>query len=136
MFGLGNKNKKTAILIIPSKQYDESEVHTLNKIFKHHQIKCIHASTFTVGPITGMNHGTLKAEIKISDIYLDECDALVLVGGVGAREQYNDMNLHRILRTANQMKKVIGAIDYAPIILAHAEILNDKRVAVIETEET
>lgn len=135
MFGFGNKNKKTAILIIPSRQYDESEVHTLNKIFKHHQIKCIHAAAFTVGSITGMNQGTLKAEIKISDIYLDECDALVLVGGIGAREHYNDMALHRILKKADQIGKIIGAIDYAPMILAHTEILHQRKATVIEIEE-
>jgi len=136
MFGFGHKNKKTAVLILPTKQYDETEFHTLEKVFRKHHIKSIRAATSILGPVTGMHQKeTLKPEIKLSELQLDQCDALVLIGGLGVREHYNDQNLHRVLQKANQMEKTIAAIDYAPIVLAHAEILNHKCATVIGTEE-
>lgn len=135
MFGFGHKNKKTAVLIIPSKQYDGSEVHTLEKVFKHHHIKTVRAVSSVLAPITGMHHEVLKPEIKAVDIDLNECDAIVLIGGTGAREHYNDSSLHKVLQKASQKEKIIGAIDYAPMILAHAELLHHKCATVLETEE-
>ncbi len=136
MFGFGHKYKKTAVLIIPSKQCDETEVHTLEKVFKQNQIKPVRAVSSIVAPITGMHNETLKPEIKASDINFDECDAVILIGGTGARDHYNDANLHRVLQKANQKGKIIGAIDYAPMILAHAEMLHHKCATVLATEET
>ena len=134
MFGLG-KRKKTAVLVLPPKQFDEAELHALEKALRHHHIKCILASTSTIGPIYGMNNHKFKAEIKIADIQPDQIDALIFVGGQGARELWNDVTLHRIIQTAHKMDKILGAIDYAPLTLAHADVLKGKCATILVTEE-
>jgi protease I len=135
MFGFSSKPKKKAVLVIPPKQYDDGELHAIEKIFKRYHIKCVYASTSVLGTVASMHKETLKPELNITDTKMEEFDALIMIGGTGAREFYNDMNVHRLIQKANQLDKVIGAIDYAPIILAHAEILKHKCATVLVTEE-
>ncbi len=133
MFNLFGK-KRHAVLVVPPKQFDESEIHAIEKSFKRHGIKTRCASSTTVGSISGLHEGKIKPCMRYTEIPLAETDAIIFIGGVGALDICNDFNLHKIIQNANKAGKVLGAIDYAPLILAHAEILRDKKVTVLETE--
>ncbi len=133
MFGFWNK-KKTAVMIIPPKQFDGRELLSLNRAFKQAGIKGSCASTHRHGPLYGLHNEKIKPCMTISEIELGELDALILIGGLGAMEYYNDHQLHHLLQSANRQGKILGAIDYSPIILAHAEILRDRKATVYQTE--
>jgi protease I len=133
LFNLFGK-KRQAVLVLPSKLFDESEIHAIEKSFKKHGIKTRCASSTAIGIISGLHEGKIKPAMRYTEISLVDTDALVFIGGVGALDICNDFNLHKVIQNANRAGKILAAIDYAPLILAHAEILRDRKVTVLETE--
>ena len=55
-------------------------------------------------------------------------DGIVFIGGAGCPRELDKEPIYIIVNNARQAKKVIGAICYAPRILAHAGILAGKKI--------
>lgn len=70
---------------------------------------------------------TIKPDILISKINIDNYDAIVFVGGGGAKEYFNDSIAHKIVKESIAKGKVLAAICIAPNILANAGVLKDKK---------
>jgi protein deglycase len=75
-------------------------------------------------------HGiTLKTDRLISDIKLDDFDALVLPGGMPGAINLRDSDaVIDLVQNAEVAGKVIAAICAAPMVLARAGVIEDKRV--------
>jgi protease I len=56
------------------------------------------------------------------------------VGGTGASRYWEDTTIHSMLKQAVKQNKVIGAICIAPVTLANAGILKDRKATVYKTE--
>jgi protease I len=88
----------------------------------------------TKGLARGMLGGTVKPDILIDQINVDNYDAIVFVGGIGASEYWESPIAHKIIKEAMEKKKVIAAICIAPVTLAKAGILKGKRVTSWHTQ--
>ncbi|MCK5548428.1 MAG: DJ-1/PfpI family protein [Thermoplasmata archaeon] len=82
----------------------------------------------------GMLGYVVKPDMLVRDINIDDFDAVVFVGGIGAAEYWNDEKSHEICREAVRGRKIIGALCIAPVTLANAQVLNGKRATVYPTE--
>jgi protease I len=134
MFGFG-KPKKHVVLVLPPKLFDDNELKVIEKSLSHENIKYQIASSMNFAPIEGMLKHKVKPELRCADINLDATDALVFIGGDGARDYWNDFNIHHLIQRANQKGKILAAIDFAVLILAHAEVLHQKKATILETEQ-
>ena len=54
-------------------------------------------------------------------------DAVIFVGGSGASEYWDNPTAHKIANDANNAKKLVGAICIAPVTLAKAGLLANKK---------
>jgi protease I len=78
--------------------------------------------------------GTAEAELLVSDLRVDDFDAIVFVGGPGAREYVDSPVALDIVREAADKGKVLAAICIAPVVFANAGVLNGVRATSFPTE--
>jgi SagB-type dehydrogenase family enzyme len=77
---------------------------------------------------------TFKPKVLVRDINVDDYDAFVFIGGPGVRDYLTNQTILKLVRTANEKKKVIAAIENAPGILALAGVVKGKNVASFSSE--
>jgi protease I len=86
------------------------------------------ASSIT-GDIKGMDLNTVTATILVKDIKVDDYDAFIFISSQNILEYLNNQDVLRLIRQANEKKKILAAIEMAPAIFAHAGIVRGKNVA-------
>ena len=61
---------------------------------------------------------------------INEYNAVILIGGGGAVQYFNDPIIHEILNKMNNSRKIIAAICISPVVLAQARLLRDREATV------
>ena len=79
--------------------------------------------------------GTAEAVILLNAVLVDDYDAVIFIGGSGAKEYFNDKDAWNIAKQAAEKKKVLGAICIAPTILANAGVLKGVSATSFPSEE-
>jgi len=74
-------------------------------------------------------------DFALTECKADDYDAIVFIGGPGASEYFDSAAAHALAREASAKGKVLGAICIAPVILAHAGLLKDKKATVFPSGE-
>ena len=83
-----------------------------------------------MGTAQGKFGAKVPVENLISDVKMNDYQALVLIGGPGAQDYLQNQDLHRLAQQAIQQNKVVAAICVAPAILAEAGVLAGKQATV------
>lgn len=118
-------NKTIALVIAPGDFRDEEYIEP-KTLFQQHGARTVTIST-TLAPVTGMLGATAQATLLLKDAQAENFDAVVFVGGMGARKLYHEPEALRLARQAVAHGKVVGAICLAPNILAQAGVLKNHR---------
>jgi protease I len=121
-------NKKI-LMIVAANGYRDEELDIPKNIFKEKGLEVIIAST-TIDKAIGKLGGTIFPDILVGNVITDEYDAVVFVGGPGAEEYFDSKQAHKIAVEIYVKRKLVTAICIAPIILAKAGILFDKKATV------
>ncbi|MEK6559664.1 MAG: DJ-1/PfpI family protein, partial [Planctomycetota bacterium] len=58
---------------------------------------------------------------------------VIFVGGSGASEYWDNPTAHKIANDASNAKKIVGAICIAPVTLAKAGLLKDKKATTFSS---
>lgn len=119
---------KALLVIAPSNFRDEELFHTKEELEKA-GVSTLIASK-KKGLIVGMLGGEATSEMVLSEVVVDSFDAVVFVGGSGAREYYSDSEALGIARKSFESGKVLAAICIAPGILAEAGLLDGKKATI------
>ncbi len=122
------KGKRIAMIIAPEKFRDEEFFIPYN-FFNEHNAEVIVFSTRR-GKATGMLGGSFNVEHDLSELNVDDFDAIVFVGGAGTPIVRSDNRALEIAKEAYAKGKIIGAICWSPTILAKAGILEGKKATV------
>jgi len=123
---------KSVLMVIAPKDFRDEEFKEPHDLFKESGVQVTVASTDTV-PAEGMLGMVVTPDITLEQVYSDSFDALVVVGGSGCRMLWDNATLHEIINNFNVTGKTIAAICIAPVVLARAGILKDKKVTVYPT---
>lgn len=118
-----------ALMIIAQENYQDHEYSVPKKILEDTNIEIITASK-NVGPCRGSFGATTEATIAISEINVDDYDAIIFIGGSGAVNYQKDVQAHLTAQEALNRNKILAAICIAPTILAYAGVLDGKRATV------
>jgi protease I len=129
-----NATAKKAVLIIASRDFRDEELFETKQELENADINTVIASTKT-GIIKGMRRGQAEAEILVNDVIVEDYDAIIFVGGPGAKEYFDSAAAQDIAQQAKDKKKVLAAICIAPAILANAGVLNGVRATSFSTEQ-
>lgn len=121
-------------MIIAPKNFRDEELFDTKEELESSGNSVAIASTKT-DTATGMLGGTIKPDMTIDDVNVDDYDAVVFVGGSGSSTYFNNQRAHDIARDAYDKGKIIGAICIAPSTIANAGLLKGKRATSFPSEE-
>jgi len=125
---------KRAVLIIASKNFRDEELFETKRVLDEAGVETVIASTKTA-ILRGMLGGKAKAAILVSELRVDDYDAIIFIGGSGAKEYFNSRVALDIARDAAAKKKVLAAICIAPTVLANAGVLTGIRATSFLSEQ-
>ena len=126
---------KSILMVIAPKDFRDEELFEPKEIFEEKGAKITVASTST-DTAKGMLSGTVKPDLKISDVNVEEYDVIVIVGGVGSEEYlWGDEELRILVKEAYNKDKIVSAICLSPVVLARAGILEGKQATVFPDRE-
>ena len=127
------KSVFSAVFIVASKNFREEELFETQKQLENASIETVIASS-QKGPIKGQFGGTAQALMLLGEIIVDDYDAVIFVGGVGAKEYFGDKTAWKIAKEAVEKDKVLAAICIAPAILANAGVLDGVTATSFQSE--
>ena len=124
---------KKILMIIASQNFRDEELLKPRDLFIKEGMEIILASS-SLETSRGMLGATVKPDILINNIKVEDFEAIIFVGGTGASEYWNNPIAHKIVKEAVSLNKLICAICIAPVTLANAGILDKKKATVFRSE--
>ncbi|MCK5027500.1 MAG: DJ-1/PfpI family protein [Candidatus Pacebacteria bacterium] len=121
-------NKKI-VLIIAFKDFRDEEYFIPIQSFNSAGFETVTAST-SLGTAFGAYGGEANVDTLIEDLDAKKFDAIVFVGGGGSIKHLNDPQFHTVAKKAIEYNKILGAICFAPAILAKAGVLSGRKATV------
>jgi protease I len=122
--------EKNILMVIAPADFRDEELFVPKRIFEEEGVKVTIASTGTE-VAEGMLGETVKPDLAISDVKVEDYDAFVIVGGTGSKKYlWADEELRAVVKEAYNGDKILAAICFAPVVLANAGILDDKEATV------
>ncbi len=124
---------KPVLLIIPPERFRDEELFITKEEIEKFGYKTVIASS-KLGKCLGSRGGFALSEIEIMDIDITNYDSVVFIGGGGSKLFFNNQSAIRIAQEVYSLGKIVGAICLAPVILANAGILRNRKATVAGTE--
>jgi len=125
---------KKAALIVPSQNFREEEFFETKRALDAAAIQTVIAST-RIGILRGMMLGRMtEANILVGQLRVEDYDAIIFIGGLGAVEYVANPAALNLAREAVRQRKILAAIDTAPTILANAGVLTGVRATSFLSE--
>ncbi len=126
---------KRAALIVASQNYRDEELFETKRALDAAGVQSVIAST-RIGIIRGTLGGIAEANILIGQLSIDNYDAIIFIGGIGAAEYVANPIALNLAREAVRNRKILAAIGTAPTILANAGVLTGVRTTSLLTERS
>ena len=117
------------VMVIANKGFRDEELSKPLKYFKDQGFSVDIAST-SLSTAQGMLGMQVDPDLIIEEIKLEDYKALVIIGGIGAATLWDSGALTYKLKQADLKSQVVAAICLAPIVLAKAGMLKDRRATV------
>ncbi len=114
--------KSSILLILPAQDFNEQEYLVISKELLGADKKIFIASD-TSSLCIGSDNLKIKNDVFLLNVHENNFNGLILVGGKGARNYWNNKQLHKIIQKFNLSRKIIGAICSAPVTLAKAGVI-------------
>lgn len=117
-------SKKAIMIIAPENFRDEEYFHTREAMEKK-GIEVDVASTQNIA-LSGIEKEEVSVDLLLDEVE-DQYDAIVFIGGGGAKVYFNNEKALSLAREYDEQGKIVAAICIAPLILGHAGLLQDKK---------
>lgn len=117
-------DKKVLMVVAPT-EFDGTEFETTRKVLERRGVRTTVASTTlsTARATTGL---MVQPAVRLDDVKTWEYDAVVFVGGPGARQFFEHEKVTKLAKDCEY--KVLAALGLAPGILAYGGVVKAKRV--------
>lgn len=125
---------KKVVMIIARNNFRDEELEIPKDIFEKQGAKVTIASS-SLSKATGMLGLVVKPDILLSDVKVEDYDAVIFVGGSGASEYWNNQTAHSIAKKTLDSNKLLCAICIAPVTLANAGVLKGRKATVWPSEK-
>lgn len=120
---------KKIVMVIAPERFRDEELFVPKEYFEGKGVEVELAST-KKGTCTGMMGGSAEATLTLDEVEVGGYDAVVFVGGGGTPLVRKEAKALEIARKTVEAGKVLGAICWAPTILAKAGVLKGKKATV------
>ncbi len=120
---------KKILFIIAFKNFRDEEYFIPKGVFEREGFQTKTVSTKR-GVALGLFGGEAEVDLVADEVKAKEFDVVVFVGGPGTLEYLDNESFYRIAREAKKENILLGAICIAPMILANAGVLREKKATV------
>jgi len=120
---------KRALMIVAPENFRDEELFETKGELEKAGIEVKVAST-TKGTVRGMFNSRVTPDLTLDEVRVEDWDAIVFVGGVGCQVYFEDERALSLAREAAQQGKKVCAICIAPVILANAGVLENRKATV------
>ena len=117
-----NHKNRSVLLFLPATDFTEQEYLIISDALTKAGIKIFIASDSNFLCI-GSNGLKVKNDIQLYNVHESNFGGLIIVGGKGTRNYWDNKTLQLIAQKFVKNKKTVGAICSAPIILAKAGLI-------------
>lgn len=117
---------KSVILVLANHDFQDSEYNEIVDGLKNAGIDVVITAAINE-ECKGLNGTEVSVALEFGEVDITQHDGIVLIGGTGIEGYLHDESVHSLVQGMNKYGKVIGAISWAPAILANAGILKGKR---------
>lgn len=124
---------KKVIMIIAKDGFRDEEYLQPKEILTSGGINITTASS-SKGSAKGMLGATANVDITINEIDVKNYNAVIFVGGTGSSEYWDNKQAHKIAQETIAQNKLLAAICIAPVTLARAGLLKNKKATVFSSE--
>ncbi|MBM4388388.1 MAG: DJ-1/PfpI family protein [Deltaproteobacteria bacterium] len=124
---------KKILMVIASRNFRDEEYFVPKDVFEKNGFIVTTASSMP-NPSKGTLGAWAKPDILVTEAREKDYDAVVFVGGSGAREYFLSSRAHKLAREFFEAGKATAAICIAPSILANAGILKGKHAVCFPSE--
>jgi protease I len=124
---------RRAALIVARQNYRDEELFETKRALDAAGVQSVIAST-TIGIIRGTLGGIAEANILIGQLRIEDYDAIIFIGGIGAAEYVANPIALNLAREAVRNRKILAAIGTAPTILSNAGVLTGVRTTSLLSE--
>ena len=122
------------LMVIAPKEFRDEEFLEPKEVFENAGVSVTVASKET-DSASGSYGAVVPVDIDISEVDIDDYDAIVFVGGRGSSIYFEDEIALKIARESYDSGKVLGAICIAPSILANADLIGGASVTSFPSQE-
>ena len=124
---------KRAALIVASQNFRDEELFETKRALDAAAVQTVIAST-RIGIIRGALGNIAEANILVGQLRVEDYDAIIFIGGLGAVEYVANPAALNLAREAVRQRKILAAISTAPTILANAGVLAGVRATSFLSE--
>lgn len=124
---------KSVAMVIAENNFRDEEYQIPKEILEKAGVKVVTVST-TLNEITGKLGLKVTPDKLLENIDINHYNALIFVGGGGAEQYFDDERALNLAKIAAINQKIYGAICIAPVILANAGLLKNKKATVFSSE--
>ena len=117
---------KKVVMIIAPKNFRDEELLEPKRLFEQ-QGAVVTVASSRLGEAQGMLGARVTPHVLLDSVRVEAYDAVIFVGGSGAKEYWEDPKAHAVARAALDTGKLVCAICIAPVTLANAGILKGRR---------
>ncbi len=121
--------RKKILFIITYKNFSDEEYFISKDVFEKEKFFVKTIST-EKGIAIGLHGGEVDIDLTMTEVNEKDFDAIIFIGGSEVLKDINKEDFYKIAKEANKKGILLGAIGVAPIILANAGVLKDKRATV------
>lgn len=121
------------LMVIGQRDFRDEELFKPQTILGKAGAEVIVASS-SLDEAKGMLGGRAQPDVVLSDVDPSDFHAIIFVGGVGAKQYWDDDTAHDLARREYEQGRIVAAICLAPVILANAGLLDGKKATVWKTE--
>ena len=122
------------VFVVAQRDFRDEELLQTREVLQRRGVDTVIAAE-TLQPAVGKFGSAVYPDLTLPEIRPERFDALVFVGGPGARSYFAKRTIIRRAQAFAQAGKVLAAICNAPVILANAGLLMGKRATAFPTEE-
>ncbi len=125
---------KKAIFIIAQNNFHDQELfEPLNVLIKRGMEVKVAAPSKV--PAQGKLGAEVEPDLGLAEIDVKKFDAIIFIGGPGARDYFENLDVLKLAQKFYQARKIVGAICSATSILANAGVLIGKTATGFPAEE-
>lgn len=119
----------TSALVLLADGFEEIEAVTIIDVLRRGEVAVTTAS-LTTKHVQGSHSIVIEADALLTDVSVEDFDALVLPGGPAAKTLREDARAQACIQRASRAGKLLGAVCAAPTALEVAGVLTGRRATV------